>query len=490
MAAPPDSELRQRTIRGGAATVLAQSVRFGLQMGSTMVLGRLLTPGDFGLVAMVTSVTGVMAVLRDAGLGAATVQKPAITHEEVSTLFWLNVGLGAALALVALALGPVLGWLYAEPRLVAVTTVLAGLFFINALAMQHHALLRRQMRFRALSVIETVSMAAGIAVAIAMALRGYRYWSLVGMSATSTLVSVGAAWWVQRWRPGQPSQFRAVAAMLKFGGFLTFNHFLNYLFRNVDNILIGWRWGAGPLGMYAKAYALLMLPIQQINTPINSVAIAALSRVQDDPGKLRRYFLGGFGIVSSVILPVVVGTFVFADEIIALVLGSQWADSVDLFRYLAPAALVGALSHPLGWLMWATGRADRLFAIGLFWCGLCLLGFVLGLPYGPAGVALGFSIATCVAAWPHAAYLIRGTSVRMRDLLGTLARPLCAVTVAGVAAWMVRPFLSIEWPLLLRLLGGAVVVAAIYASILLLVFRQWPFYRNLLRELRSPAPAH
>src|SRR5207253_617340 len=180
------SDLKGRTISGAFITIVAQGAQFLLSLVSIMVLARLLTPKDFGLFAMVTTVMGYLRVFKDAGLSTATVQREGITQAQVSNLFWINVGLSGAITLLLAACSPLVAWFYREPRLVGITLTLSGTFLLNGLAIQHSALLSRQMRFNALAGITIGSTAIGMAVAIGMALLGCNYWALV----ISNLVTV------------------------------------------------------------------------------------------------------------------------------------------------------------------------------------------------------------------------------------------------------------------------------------------------------------
>src|SRR2546430_12598779 len=184
--------------------------------------------------------------------------------------------------------------LYREPRLIWITVAMGASFVFGAASAQHEALLRRQMRFKALAAIEMISLAAGICVGIGMALNGFGYWALVAMPIATALANLVAVWTALSWRPGPPRRGSGARTMLHFGASLAGVNLLNYLWRNADNVLIGWHWGAGPLGFYQKAYGLLLLPINQVNSPISGVAVSSLCRVQGDPERLRRYFIGGF----------------------------------------------------------------------------------------------------------------------------------------------------------------------------------------------------
>lgn len=476
-------ELRARTIRGGAVTVTSQLTKFVLQTLSTMLMARLVAPNHFGLIGMVTALTGLLTVIRDAGLSTATIQRDVITREQISTLFWINTGLGFALAIVSALLAPVVAGFYGEPRLVMITMLLAITSIFSGLAAQHQALLRRQMRFSALAAIDLGSLLAGTVVGVVMGMKNYGYWALIGMQIAQAFVVWIGTFVALPWIPGAPIRGAGIGSMLRFGSFLTGSNLMNYLFRNTDNVLIGWYWGAGPLGLYSKAYGLLMLPLNQVNWPVGNVAVPALSRVLQEPERFRRYFLGGYTIVASLTLPVIAASTIFAEEIIRIMLGSQWGGAVNLFRLLAPAAISGALLNPFGWLFVATGRADRQFRFAILWSGLIVLAFAAGLRFGPEGVAMGYSIMSCALGIPLARYATHGTAIRLRHLMMALIAPLVSTIVAAGAGVALKLAFGGHGTAMSRGIVGCAGVLLIYAFVLLVVMRRWAFYRELLREL-------
>jgi len=186
------ADLKGRSVRGGAVTMAAQAARFLLQMGSTIVLTRLLTPQDFALIAMVTAATGFVMIFKDMDLSMETVQKAEINHAQISTLFWINVGLSLCIMVVIAALGPAIGWFYGEPRLTWITLAMAGAFIFGGFTIQHQALLRRQMYFGTWAIIEIVAMLNGVVAAILSAWYGAGYWALVIMRAATAPQGV---WW-------------------------------------------------------------------------------------------------------------------------------------------------------------------------------------------------------------------------------------------------------------------------------------------------------
>jgi PST family polysaccharide transporter len=476
-------ELKRRTVRAGAMTICAQFAKLVLYTASTVILARLLSPEDFGLVAMVTAVTGFLGVFKDAGLSAATVQRNEVTHDQVSTLFWINVAVGGFLALAAIILAPALAVVYREPRVVGIALALSPIFVFAAATAQHEALLRRRMDFRALAIIDVCSMLVGVLVGVGMAKTGFGYWSLVGMPAATAVTNIVAAWTAMPWRPGFPRRGCGVRSMVRFGGYMTSVNLVNYLFRSADKILIGRRWSAGPLGLYQRAYGLLLMPIDLVNSPISGVAMAALCRVQTDLERLGRYFVAGYSIVASTIMPIIFSSAVFSDDIILFLLGPKWSASIDIFRFLTPAALIGALLNPFGWLWVATGRVDRQFKCGCVWSTLVVLGFWLGLGHGPKGVALGYSLMSCLLAVPLCMYAIHETPVRLRDIAGAIQWPLIAAVLASVLSLAFKFMLPPWIPVAVRAVSGCLLLVGTYAFILLVLMKQWGFYRDLVQQL-------
>lgn len=226
------ADLKGHTVRGGVKTFGAQGFGFILNVASVAILARLLTPHDFGLVAMVTAVTGLLAMFKDAGLSMATVQQETVTHEQVSTLFWVNVALSLVLMLLVAALSPWIAAFYHEPKLQTITLAIAGMFIFDGLSVQHQALLRRQMQFGILAKIQIFSSVLGIAAAISAALMGAGYWALLIQTASAQSVSAALTWGYARWVPGRPQRGVGALAMLKFGGYLTGFNFVNYFARN------------------------------------------------------------------------------------------------------------------------------------------------------------------------------------------------------------------------------------------------------------------
>ncbi|MBB6142857.1 PST family polysaccharide transporter [Silvibacterium bohemicum] len=480
--------LKEKTIRGGIARLSAQAANFALRLGSLMILARLLGPKDFGLVGMVTAFTGILTLFRDFGLSAAAVQRIDVTDEQISTLFWINILVGAILAVLTAAAAPAIAAFYHEPRLLAVTAVLALGFVFNAAGIQHSVLLQRQMRFTALAVIGVVSLILSTAIGIGGAKAGYGYWSLVAMTVSLPLTATILFWIITGWLPGIPRKQTGIRSMLRFGGTLTLNGLVAYLAYNSEKILIGRFWGAGAIGIYGRAYQLINIPTDNLNSAVGEVAFSALSRVQDDPGRFKSYFLKGYSLVVGMTLPITMACALFADDLILVVLGPKWKDAIPIFRLLAPTIVIFAVINPLGWLLTSLGMVTRGLRIALVFAPVMIAGYVMGLPYGPKGVAFAYSGVMALWAIPLIAWCVRGTVITLRDILLAVTGPLASAIVAGCVSFGARLAIGQLLSPLTRLVLECILLLATYAGMLLFVPGQRSLYWNLFRGLKKSSP--
>jgi PST family polysaccharide transporter len=478
-------DLKQKAIRGGFAKVCAQAANFVLRLASVMILARLLTPRDFGLVGMVTALTGVLGLFRDFGLSSAAIQRVNVTEEQVSTLFWINILVGAILAVLTLLMAPAISLFYHEPRLLGVTAVLGIGFLFNAAGVQHGALLQRQMRFTTVAAIDTLALVLSIVVGIGMALRGYGHWSLVGMTLTAPFVSTLGAWVVTAWIPGLTRNWDGIRSMMRFGGTITLNGLVVYIGYNLEKVLLGRYWGADVVGIYGRAYQLTNIPTDNLNSSIGGVAFSALSRVQDDPQRLKSYFLKGYSLVLALTLPITIVCTLFANDAILVLLGQKWKEAIPIFRLLAPTILIFAMINPFSWLLFSIGLVGRSLKIALVIAPLVITATIIGLPYGPKGVAFAYSTAMTLWVVPHIAWCVQGTMVSVRDVFQSLSRPLLSGIVAGVLTFALQFLYGPMLTPLTRLLAGVALFMCAYLGMLLFVMGQKRFYMDLIRGLRS-----
>jgi O-antigen/teichoic acid export membrane protein len=439
-------------------------------------------------VGMVTALTGVLNPFRDFGLSTATVQRVNITEEQISTLFWINVLVGTLLGLLAVVVAPVVVVFYHEPRLFEVTAVLATGFLFNAAGVQHSAILQRQMRFTALATIDIISLVVSAAVGIGMAFGGYGYWALVVMTVTLPLIATVCLWLTTSWIPGMPRKQVGIRSMLRFGGTITLDSVVVYVAYNFEKILLGRFWGAEAVGIYGRAYQLINIPTDNLNSAVGGVAFSALSRVQDDSDRLKTYFLKGYSFVLALTVPITIVCALFADDLISVLLGPKWTDTATIFRLLTPTILIFALINPLAWLLFSIGLVGRSLHTALVIAPLVVAGYVIGLPYGPTGVALAYSTVMTLWVVPHIAWCVHGTVVSFRDILVAASRPLLSGFAAAAFAFGVQLFYGQLLSPFPRLVIGVTVLLGVYLGMLMYVMGQKAFYLGLLRGMKSRSP--
>ena len=476
------ADLGGRSARGGMVTLSAQVFKFVFSTVATIVLARLLTPEDYGLIGMVAILINFVGMFQYLGLSTATVKWAELNHRQVSTLFWINMGLSAAIMLITIASGPLLAWFYKEPRLIGITIGYGITILLTGLAIQHEAILTRQMRFTAIVVVEVVSLLIGFIAAVIAAWYGAGYWALVLNQMVMTITLVIGVWIVCRWRPGLPARGIGVRSMLSYGGNLTGFNIMTFFSRNLDNALIGKFWGPYQLGIYSRAYQMLLMPMQQINAPLAAVAIPALSRLADSPERYRAAYLKILEKVVMVTMPLAALMIATSDWMVLLLLGPQWRETGRIFMLLGIAAMIQPVTKTAWWLFSTQGRTRELFHWGLMGGAIAIISIVAGLPWGATGVAASYAVADlCIATPLLFWYVGRRGPVRTSDFYRTIA-PVSAACICSLAIlFLCRPWLAAVPSLIARLS----IAFGITVAVSLLVLSALPAGRLAMLSLKE-----
>ena len=421
-AIPGESELPAslsgRALRGGVIIGSAQLIRVGLQFCSVIVLSRLLSPQDFGLVGCVTPVITFVGLFQDLGYGQAIVQRREISQNQISSIFWITAGLGLASALVAAILSPAVAWFFHDSRLVLLTLAASVSLLFGSLAAVPNGLLNRRLNYRGLAITDASAAAAALTSAIVSALLGARYWSLIIAALAGNFLTGLGYWTFARWRPKRPSTRYVDKEIGRFGANLTGFTFVSYFSRNLDNVLIGRRLGTAALGYYDRAFKLLSFPIQHLNAPLYSVMTPLLSRVQDDKPRFRAMFLRAAGQLTLFVVPAMAALVSVSHDFVLLAFGPRWEQVAPIFFYLGIAGMVQPLTNATGWILIAQGRTDVMFRLGIATSLITVVSFFVGLHFGGAvGLAAAYAIAESLIKAPiQYAVLHRVGPVSARDL--------------------------------------------------------------------------
>jgi O-antigen/teichoic acid export membrane protein len=428
--------LQTRTVRSIGWSATSQIAQLLMQILMLAILARLLTPSDFGLIAMVTVFSSFVAIFSNFGLTSAIVQKKEISDEALSSTFWINVGLGALLTIALAASAPLIAAFYSEPRLTPLVVFISTTFFIASFGNVQTALLTKSMNFKALAVISICAVGISGPVSILLAFSGYGVWSLAWLTVLSAFVTVVFTWIYSRWVPHFSLGLQHVKGLLGFGANLTGFSLVNYFARNADNLLIGKFLGAAPLGFYNLAYNLLLFPLNNISNVIGNVMFPALSIIQHDKQMVREAYITANRYIAAVSFPLMTWLLVTAPQFIRVVFGPKWIGAIALVQILAITSILQSIGTNTGWIFLSQGRTDVLFRVGVVTCSLAVISFAVGLRWGVVGVAIAYTIEQYLQAGPVYAITFRLIDLKVRHFFAQLWSIMVATLILGIVAFV------------------------------------------------------
>lgn len=443
------------------------AIDLGLKLVAISILSRLLSPEQFGLIGIVTAIIAVVDGFKDFGLSTATVQRLNITHQQVSNLFWINVAAGVGFALAFAALGPFVAHFYNDPRLTDVTIGLAMVFVIAGLTIQHVALMSRQLKQGEQAVILLASSVLSIALAVVMALRGWGYWALVSREIARNLFYLIGTWLRCPWIPSWPSRGHGTKDMLRFGRNMSLTSLVAAAIANVDRLLIGRVAGAAVVGMYRQAQLLLMVPIDQLNAPIISVSQPALSALQKDPERYRRYYEKIVMIVSLTTVPCGLFVAVYAEEVTRLVLGPSWADAAVFVKIFAFAAAIRPAIATSAVVLITCGKSSRFLGLAIAHSTLLVILLVMSSRWGAEGIAIAQLATTLLMMLPKLYLSFVDTPVTLGLFWRAVRLPMFAGLVMAIGLSLAKRVVP-EMAALPAVVVGGVIGGGLYLGVWLM----------------------
>lgn len=482
------SGLGRTSLLSGVTFVAARGVNVVVQVASTVLLARLLTPHDFGLVTMVLALVGFAPMLIDLGTTDAASQKTHITPIEISTLFWLNVAIGGILTVLLAGCSGLIAAFFGEPALTGIALVSSLAFVVTAVSTQHYALMRRAMEFQNIAIIDISANLIGSIISIAMALTGWGYWALVAKPVLSSGLSAVGVWVSCSWVPGRPRLTPEVKELVGFGMGVTGFTMTDYLTRSADRLAIGYFYGAGPLGYFQNAF-LLYSNLQGILTDsLHNVAVSGLSRLKDNIEELKRSWAKALSLLSFVSAPIFAVLAVTGQDFVVLLLGEKWAPAGPLLCIFAVRGIAHCVERTLGWLHVPAGRSDRWMRWGFFSAAFQLTALVAGLPFGLIGVATAYTIVMFGLFVPALVYAGRPFGIGVRDVLSAAGPQTAAGLIAVAVGFAVQHFFLADFSQLARFFVSIQVCLATYLVVVVGVFRVTGPLRLALSLLRDFSP--
>jgi PST family polysaccharide transporter len=489
-----DERLRRTAVRSAGATITGQTANFVVSMGSVSILARLLSPADFGVVAMVTTFGLLFRSFGFAGFTELIVQREGLTDSLASNLFWIELSVGAILTLVFASAGPLMALFYHNETVARVAVGISPMIIIGCFGWIHLGLLQRAGHFKSTALINFSGQVVLLVVSISLAIAGWHYWALVwGIVAQSAATAAGA-WLVCRWTPRWPVRAAGTRSGVKFATHVYSHYAFNYLTRNTDNLLVGWRYGASILGFYKKAYDLFVLPESQLLSPLSIVVVSTLSRIREDREQFRRFFLGAISVMALLGMGIGADFALVGKDIIRLLLGPGWDEAGRIFALFGPGIGAMLLYNTHGWIHVSIGRPERWLLWGLieFFCTASL--FILTLRWGPSGIAFAWTLSFFLLMFPGFWYAGRPIGLGLGSIISTIWRFFFASVVAGcTTALIVRsmPHLAMTFgaPIaLVRILTISSVYFALYIGSVIAFHRGMKPINDAVGLLRDLLP--
>lgn len=473
------SRLGATAVRGAFASMSGQVFRGLVQLLSVVILVRLLSPRDYGLLALTGVVIGIGEIFRDFGLSTAAVQARTLSSQQRSNLFWINTGIGLVLAVAAFVSAPLLADLFGQPEFTPVMRALCPVFLANGAGTQYRASLERELRFGQVARADAVSPAVGLVVAIMMALAGFGVWALVVQQLVGAavmlamLVAAGPRWLPLPYRRGTDMD-----GMIRVGGDMVGTQLIGYLANNADTVVIGYRLGAAPLGLYNRAFQLLMQPYNMVRTPLTRVALPVLAKLQDETERYARYVAVGqlgLGYTVALGLALVAGA---SEPLVRVLLGESWMPAAPLLMFLAIAAAFQTLSLVAYWVYVTRGLTGYLVRYSVISAVIKVACVLVGSQFGLNGVAAGYTLAPIIS-WPISFWwLSRRAVLPLRQLYLGAGRIVLVGLAGGLVTRVVCDLLAGTHAVVPLLLGPLAGLGA--AGVLVAVF---PFLRSDVRSL-------
>ena len=391
--------LKELTISGLKWSGLSQAIRQGSVFFTTVILARLLSPDDFGLIAITLIFVEFAGLFVEMGLGSSLVQSGRIKEVHYSSAFWLNIVLGVIITLIIFCLSPFAAMFFKRRELEPLLRIVALNFVISSFVVVPQAILIRRMDFKRLAIRDIAASVISGALSILLAIFGFGVWSLVGQLLVYSSVNAIMLWILSNWRPKAIISRVAIKEILFFGINVTGFNTINYLSRNLDKFLIGKILGAEAVGIYTLAYRIMLFPIQNISFVIGKVMFPALSKVKDDLEKVQKIYSKMVKSISLVTFPISLGIFALAPEIVKILLGKPWGLLVVPLRILCICAVAQSAGTTVGNIYLSQGRPDLQFKLQFIGTLLVLVSVYFGINWNLPGVALFYTLQSIL--WVH-----------------------------------------------------------------------------------------
>lgn len=447
--------LGRSAARNAALTLGGQGGRFLLQLASVVVLSRLLTETDYGLVGMVWAIIGVGHILKDFGLGSAAIQARSLSRGQRDNLFWLNAAAGLLLCCVAMASAPVISGFYGRGDLVPLVWGLAPTLLLSGMTTQYRSDLTRRLKLGRVALAEISSTVLGLGAGITGAIWGLGPNALVAQQLVGGVCALVFFVVLAGWLPRLYRRSEAMRPLFKFGLPIFGSQMLTYAVNNADSVLIGKFFGPVPVGLYNRSLQLVRVPMNQLRGPLDTLSLSVLSRLHDDDAKFMQFVQRGQLVMIYPLLAAAGGLIAAAPAVVDLALGPRWAETAVFIQLLALGEGMTSVAAVGGWIYASRGLATQLMKFTAF-SAVVRMGLMLaGAAFGPIGVAGGFALGHMLL-WPVSLWWIgRLSGLDTSPLIASALRVMVVCAFPSLMTWgTVAAFSDLSSMLLVPLAVG------------------------------------
>lgn len=469
--------LRQKAVKGVVWSAIQSWGRQALSFIVFALLARLLEPQAFGLVALAAVFIAFIQIFLDQGFSDAIVQRQNLEPEHLDTAFWINLVIGALMTMISITAAGLVANLFNQPQLAPVIRVLSISFLLSALSSVQVAIFRRNLAFKPLAVRSLIAEVTGGLVGLTMAFMGFGVWSLVGKQLTSGLAQVLVLWWASDWRPALNISRKHFKELFSFGVNVVGIKFVDFFNRRSDDLLIGYFLGSVALGYYTIAYRILLVMTELLTSIIGQVEMPILSKLQQEPEKIRSAFYKVTQSISLISFPTFIGTAALAPELVQVLFGEQWLPSIPVMQILSFIGMVHSVSYSNGSVIMAMGKPLWKLKLNCMHAVANVLGFIIAVRWGIVAVASVYVIRSYLLTPVDLCVVRRLIGIRLTTYIFQYAAPLSGSLGMVVAIFFTKYFfndlINIYGLLAICTLMGALT----YVSLMLLIAP------NLIRQM-------
>jgi len=442
-------------------------------------LARILTPSMFGIVGMITIFSNFVVLFVDLGFSAALIQKKEVTSAHFSSVFWFNLSIGLLMYFLFYISAPFISKFYNQPELIKLIRVICLSFIITSFSSVQANILIKELQFKKKVIINWVAMLIGYLVAFIMAYRGYGVWSLVIMTLCTSFINTILYWIISRWIPLFIFEWKKIKELSNYGLNFLGDTSVNYWSRNFDNFIIAKVLGSTDLGIYSRAYSLMLLPLRNITTIVTKVMFPAFSQKQDDIQLLKKYYLNIIQYIALITFPLMIGLSLVSKEFVLLFFGNKWSAMIPILSILSGLGAIQSIVSLNGLIYNSLGKVNIAFKVSVFSNIVLIIAFTIGVNYGIIGVSYSYLIASALLFIPIYKMAIKQLNVTLTEVFIVLKGVIIATLFMAIILFLFNSFSNLS--LLISFIIKIAIGFIVYFSVL--VFLEKELLINLKKKL-------